>query len=425
MPGSKGKNLMLTEQIQNVFQKAFQKLMPLFSHDPQDLELRRHFLEHFDKVGFPSNRLDDWKYTDFSSYPFHVLQPSAAIERKDCPEEIKPLLLTQEASQQWLFVNGHAIKNSLSQLATMRNLASIVPFPTLAVNNSFQALNSALYQEGAHFILPSNTVIQEPIIIVHATFTHSESLMVHPRNFIVAEENSEATIIELYLNKGQEISFTNAVSHLVLKKGANIKHLILQRGAFENLLVSHITIQQAESSNYSGSLISAKGGIKRTTINVELNGENAECQFYTLATLKENQKTDIALSLEHNKPSCKSHVISRSVVKDKARNTFTGKIIVEENASKTQANLESKNLLLSTEAEVNTRPQLEIYNDDVQCSHGATVGALDTEALFYLRSRGLDEKEAIQLLINAFVHPALQALPGSTLKYVENLIHES
>jgi Fe-S cluster assembly protein SufD len=409
--------------LQPIFQDVFQKLIPLFSNNVSSLQLRRDALNHFDKVGLPSSRDDNWKYTDLSSYPFHILQ--AATARQEVPlEEIDPLLI-EETSQQWLFTNGHSIKEFSSSSFLIHKLSQFNSSPDIHINNGFQALNTALYYDGVHLVLPENVVIKKPIIIVHTILPHSGPLMVHPRNVIIAEENSEATIIELYWNKGVEISFTNTMSQYTLKKGANIKHLCLQRGTPKSLQISHIRVEQAENSHYTGTLVITDSGINRTTVDISLDGKNAECRFYSLTTPKEHQKTDVAFSVKHSKPACKSHIMARSVVQDQAQNSFTGKIIVEKNATKTKASLESKNLLLNAKATVNTRPQLEIYNDDVQCAHGATVGFLDPEALFYLRSRGLCQAEATKLLIRGFVYPSLQAVPSCALKYVEKLIYDN
>ena len=248
--------------------------------------------------------------------------------------------------------------------------------------------------------------------------------MIQPRSVIVSEECSSATIIELNICANGIKTMTNSAINILLNKEASLNYFCLQLGLDSTLQFNNINISQSEQSNFSGTVIQTGGEINRTSLEVNLNEPQAKCNFYAMEFANKKQNIDMNIVVNHNHSLCESKITSRGVSAGRATTSFTGRIIVKEASSRTIAHLENKNLILSNEAEANTRPQLEIYNDDVKCSHGATVGHIDVEALFYLRCRGISEKEAKRLLVEAFIWPSLNNIPDELMQYVNKLYHE-
>ncbi len=346
-------------------------------------------LENLDK--------EDWKYTNLRRHALDSFLPTDAsqydsVSPESLLEFIQPLLIDPKSTQQTIYYNGQLICMGANAADNIR--------------------------------LPKNTVHPNPYYIVHVTNPETTPLLINPKNVILAEENSQGTIIEIYISLGEKSAFTNTITEINIEKGAQLNHVFLQRSLSKSLQLAHVTVKQQANSHYTGTSVSLGGETNRVAFAIQLQESNAHCQFYALAAAHHQQQMDVHLTVQHLQPHTMSSIISRGVVKDKARSAFTGKIVVAKDARLTSALLENKNLLLSEEAEADTRPQLEIYNNDVQCSHGATVGHLDLEALFYLKSRGIPEKEAIQLLIDAFSLPSLQGLPAFMRNNIAELIHE-
>lgn len=401
---------------------------PLFfdAHNPEKLQARRHALAHFNEMGLPSRHADDWKYTDLSRFALESFHPVQTLYKKialDSPEAIHPLLIDPKSSKQMVFYNGQALKEFSPTFKTHVPLGSGLA-PGVLFQNSLEALNHAFHQEGAYLVLPKKSVIHDPLYVVHIIDSNAAPLMGNPRNVIELEENCHATLIEIVANQGTQSAFTNTVTKIRLAKNSTLSHLFLQRSESTSTQIAHIQVQQAENSCYRGTCIMLGGSVNRASFEINLNGPHAECEFQSLEMANQHTRMDIHLNINHNHPYSESRTVARGVAKDHAKTAFTGKINVQENAYQTKASLENKNILLSATAEANTRPQLEIYNHDIQCSHGATVGHLDAEALFYLQSRGVPKDEAEKMLVNSFVYPCLEGLPEEVLQYIEALMNE-
>ncbi len=413
--------------VPELFHSAFTSLEAslIKSGTPSDLEMRKQALAAFHEVGIPSSRLEEWKYTNLSRFSFDSFQLPPKNSTKKVHLELPLELIKADPAQCWHFYNGECLQRPTSDSFIIENSGALLAgYPNKRENvNRFQLLNQAFGHEGAHLVLPKGCHLEEPIYIVHLSHSTETPLMVHPKNTIIAKENSRATLIEIYLTLDGALTFSNATTHIQLEKGAHISHYFLQRSLTESVQISDITVQQAASSDYRGIAMLTGGGANRATFQVDLNGPEANCHFKTLELAEKQQKTDIFFTVSHHQPSTSSNILARSIVKDSARSAFTGKIIVKPGAIATQASLENKNLLLSPTAEAMTRPLLEIYADDIQCRHGATVGFLDEEALFYLKSRGIPDHEARQLLIESFISPCIQDIPGPLLSLVQEVIH--
>jgi Fe-S cluster assembly protein SufD len=407
--------------------EKYQKTESLFfdAHNPEKLQARRHALAHFNEMGLPTRQSDDWKYTDLSRFALDTFHPIQTLNQTvflDNPESIHPLLIDPKSSQQWVFYNGQALKEFSPTLFLMDKFNT--PGFETYFKNSLQALNQAFHHNGAYLALPKKSVIRDPIYIVHLIDPETAPIMGHPKNIITLAENAHATLVEIIVNRGKQSSFTNTVTNIKLAKNATLSHLFLQRSDAPSTQIAHIHIEQAENSCYRGTAITLGGSVNRASFQIDLNGTHAECEFQSLELAAQHTQMDIHLTVNHYQPQCESRTVTRGVIKDHAKSTFTGKIVVHKNADKTIASLENKNMLLSPQAEANTRPQLEIYNHDIQCSHGATIGHLDPDALFYLQSRGVPKEEAEQLLINSFIAPSLEGLSVDIQQYIAALINE-
>ncbi len=387
-------------------------------NNPVALKARRSAFNYFNEHGIPTNRQEKWKYCDLSGFLLNTFKLSIVPNKKPYID-FKHLIHGLESNRQFVFTNGILSEQYFPENFLVEILSSDAIPSLFYLNDSIHALNTAFYLGGFKLTIPKNVVISKPIYIVHICDPERENLMVHTKNIIIAEENSSATIVELQLCNNSIKSFTNAAAQITLEKKASLSHICLQKGSDNSLQIMNINVQQNEESYFCGTTIQTGGNVNRSTIHIDLNKSGAKCDFFTLEKARKEQNTDVYLEINHKVSECCSNTISRSVAEDRATASFTGKIIVKEDAIKTQAHLENKNLLLSPDAAVNSRPQLEIYNEDVKCSHGATVGHLELDALFYLRSRGISESKAKQLLIDGFIHPSLKNLPAEVMNYVK------
>ncbi len=339
------------------------------------------------------------------------------------PKLIYPFLMDRQASKQWVFYNGHTLKE-FSPTTFLLEPNSTLPL-SMFFNNSLTTLNHPFHPNGASLVLPKKSVIRDPLYIVHVIDADAMPLMGHPKNTILVQENCHATLIEIVVNCGKQSASTNTLTHIKLENKATLSHLFLQRSHAHSpsTQMAHIHIEQAKDSCYRGTAITLGGSLNRANFQIDLNAPNAECEFQALEFANERTQMELQLIINHHQPHSESRILTRGVIKDNAKANFTGKIVVHKNAHNTIASLENKNILLSRQASVTTRPELEIYNHDIQCSHGATVGHLDLDALFYLQSRGISKEAAEKLLMNSFMAPALEGLLPDTRHYIEALIH--
>jgi Fe-S cluster assembly protein SufD len=301
---------------------------------------------------------------------------------------------------QWVFHNETLIEHPSSPLLTCEQ-----------IDNQFL------------ITIPKNCVLDSPLYLIH--LIESKSPHASSNIKIIAEQNANACVIELFLYQGNLSSSFNNTTQIILNAKAFVHHQRLTHGIDAGFsATSNILIQQFEHSEYHGCLVSFGMATHHSLVHLELQAPYAKTFFNTLMAPIKTQKMKVDVTINHLAPLCQSHVIARGVINHRAQSHFIGKIIVAPFATKTNARLENKNLVLSNEAQAFTQPLLEIYNDDVQCSHGATIGHLDDSALFYLRSRGISEIEASQMLIDAFVYPILHNIEHPDLRYhIEGLIH--
>lgn len=278
-------------------------------------------------------------------------------------------------------------------------------------------------EQDSHYFIVDSTQVKSPLFFIHFIANESKELP-PPKTIVTIQGNTPVTLIECYVHQLTFEASHSAVNEFILQDNAVLHHIQIQQGSSKSSQFLNSTIIQHTSSHYHGSVFASNLLQQKTTIDFLLQAPFATTTFQALMNLKLTQKASLILTADHKHPHCQSKMTVRGVVNDQAKGDFLGKIIVREGASQTQAHLENKNLLLSEQAEITTKPLLEVYNDNIQCSHGATVGHLDAQALFYLKSRGIPENEAKKMLVESFIKPILVDLPAFALPFCEELIRE-
>ena len=297
--------------------------------------------------------------------------------------------------------------------------------------DAFSALNTAFLEDGAYVHVARSTILEAPIHLLFVSTAHAEPIVTHPRNLIVAGENSQVTVIEEYISLGAGASqgsaaLCNTATELVAADHSVVSHFMIEREDVQTFNVSTLRIQQGRAANVSSHSVLAGGGIVRNNVHPVLAGEGGECLINGLFVGSGRQHLDNYMLVEHASPHCASRQFYNGILAERAHGVFHGRIIVHKDAQKTDAKQTNRNLLLSDTAQIDTKPQLEIYADDVKCTHGATIGQIEESALFYLRSRGIDEASARRLLLVAFASECLERMKeGPARTHVEKLINES
>jgi len=277
-------------------------------------------------------------------------------------------------------------------------------------------LNTAFSREGAYIYIPKNKAPRKPIQIIHFATGNEAALMLQPRNLIIAEENAEVQIIERHQSLTENEVFTNAVTEIFAAKDAIVDYYKVQNDAKTASLVDNTYISQKDNSVVRVHTFSFGGRLTRNNLNFYQNGERIDSTLKGVTILGEKQHVDHHTLVHHAQPNCESHQDYKGIFGERSTGVFNGKIIVDQIAQKTNAFQQNNNILLSDKATINTKPQLEIFADDVKCSHGCTIGQLDEDALFYLQSRGIPKKEATALLMYAFANNVLESVRIPELK---------
>ena len=393
----------------------------------------------FQKSGFPSTRKENWKYTDVRPIAKNLFSNIANSNVVINDDEIDAILFKDLECIELVFVNGtysekySNIKNLPNEL-TIKNMANALgndedflkKHLSQYVNDnssSFTALNTAFIQDGAYINVPSDLILERPISITYVSKDNSNIFATHPRNLIFMGENSKATIIENYIGIDNTNYFTNAVTETSLSQGASLKHYKIQQESSNAFHIGNLNASQNKDSRFESHSISIGGALVRNDINAQLNEEGAEIIMNGLYMTDNAQHIDNHTRVDHFKPYTQSNQNYRGVLNGKSRGVFNGKVVVHPQAQKIEAYQNNANLLLSDDAEIDTKPELEIYADDVKCNHGATIGQLDNDMLFYLRSRAVDEQTARSLLTYAFVDEIINNISFQSIKNkLEHLI---
>jgi len=391
-------------------------------------DLRKNAITRFAQVGFPTTRLEDWKYTNVG--PIAATPFQAAELRWDgiTGDRVSELPLAHSAFSECcsrvVFVNGHyspqLSSSDIQEQLVVGSLASAIKLKTPLVrehlaalasyqHHAFVALNTAFLEDGAFIEIPSGVTAALPIYVLFVS-TADEAIASHPRTLIIVGENSQASIIEDYLALGEGSYFTNAVTEITVGENSRIEHYALQAENEKAYHVSTISASQARSSSLTTHSVSLGGALVRNDINVALNGEGAECVLNGLYLAAGTQHVDNHTVIDHVQPHCASRELYKGILDDQSTAVFNGSIIVRKDAQKTDARQSNKNLLLSEGATINSKPQLEINADDVKCAHGTSIGHLDEDSVYYLRSRGVGVAEARTVLTYGFANDVLNRM---------------
>jgi Fe-S cluster assembly protein SufD len=400
--------------------------------------LREEGFARFAEAGFPTKHDEDWRFTNVAAIAQTAFQPAPPAQVK--PGGLDAFGLSGFACK-LVFVNGGFVRE-LSSVAsqkgvTVRSLAEEIRTNAAALRahlgghlnfqrDAFAALNSAFIEDGAYVHIARGNVAEQPIYLLFVSAPGAEPMMEHPRNLIVVEENSQATIVEDYVSlPNAAASFSNTATELVAGENAVVSHYMVVRQADDSFNVSTLRIQQARSSNVATHSLLLSGALVRNNVHPVLAGEGAECLINGLFMANGRQHMDNYMLVEHASPHCNSRQFYNGVLNGQGHGVFHGRIIVHKDAQKTDAKQTNRNLLLSDDAQIDTKPQLEIYADDVKCTHGATIGQVEENALFYLRSRGLDEAAAKHLLLLAFANECLDRMNSDQVReHLERLVTE-
>ncbi len=389
-------------------------------------QTRKRALDRFAALGFPTPRHEDWKYTNVRPIEKQAFRPTGKVCLGLVPDDIEAYLFQNLPCHRLVFVNGHfapelSRPGKLSEGLTVGSLAkSLLRTPNSleshlaryadASANGFEALNTAFMGDGAYVYLAAGKVIEDPIHLLFLSTQQEEPVFSQPRNLVVAGDNAQAVLIETYASLGDSAHFTNALTEVALGQNATLEHYKLQQESLKAYHIATLQVHQERDSRFTSHAVSFGARLARHNINVVLDAEGTECTLNGLYMVDGRQHVDFHTKIDHAKPHGTSHEFYKGILNGHARGVFNGRIYVHPDAQKTDAEQSNKNLLLSKDAEVDTKPQLEIYADDVKCSHGATVGQLDDTMLFYLRSRGIDEATARGLLTYGFAHDIVERM---------------
>lgn len=411
---------------------AFESLQKKVSKEPSWVRpVKKSALSRFLDLGFPTQRDEEWKYTNVEPIAkelFHFANETAANGVSS--EKIKPFLLAEKGTK-LVFLNSQFRKDWSSEAGSLQEaLASrakeIEPYLGKLADyqaNSFTALNTAFFSDGAFLSIGKNQIIQDPIQLLFVSSSHGEKISSQPRNLILVGENAEVTLVESYFSLNEEPYFTNAVTEIFLAPGAKLTRYQLQMESQKAYHVETTHVHAAKDSQFSSFVFSLGAKLSRNNLNVALDSEGAGCKLDGLYMAGDHQHVDHHTLIDHLKPHGTSRQVYKGVLKDQAKAVFNGKVMVRKDAQKTDAQQLNKNLLLSENATVDTKPQLEIFADDVKCTHGAAIGQLAEEEIFYVKSRGIDEANARRLLTFGFVSEILEQIKIKSLRSrVENWV---
>lgn len=395
------------------------------SSQPESIaQLRRAGLDTFDEIGFPTTRQEEWRKTNVAAIKRTSFRRAGGELAGLTPEKIAPFLIPECVDL--VFVNGRYSSNlsrltklpdgvfvgSLAEaLAEHGNLVTAHLGRHADSKHPFVALNTAFIEDGLFVYVPRGKVVETTIhALFIATAENARATVSYPRNLIVADESSQLTVVESYAGFGEDRYFTCPVTEIVGKANSVIDHYRLGQ---ESLGAFHVATQKVyleRDTNFFTHSINHGGALVRNDIQAMLDGEGIHCTLNGLYLARGKQHVDHQMRVDHARPNCHSYELFKGILEDRARAVFNGRIFVHQDAQKTDAKQSNRNLLLSKDALVHSNPQLEIFADDVRCTHGSTTGHLDDEAVFYLRSRGIGEEAARSLLTYSFAGEVLDEI---------------
>jgi Fe-S cluster assembly protein SufD len=387
---------------------------------------RQHAIERFAELGFPTTRNEDWHFTSVAPITEAEFQVTEAPGGEVKTGDLEPFQFGEKAWPTLVFVNGR-FSEHLSTFSTLpagvrvmelgrawrdapdlleKHMTKVVGYE----NAAFTALNTAFMYDGAVVHIAANARIEAPLHLLFVSDAYAAKTVTHPRTLIIADHHASATIIESYVSLGDARYFTNAVCEVVVGEGAQLRHYRVQRESERAFHVGTTQVRQARGSLYKSFSFATGGRLSRINIYTKLDGEGSETWLDGLYMVDGEQHVDHQTRIEHLQPNCASHEVYKGVLDGASHGVFNGQVFVDPIAQKTDGKQTNNNLLLSDRARVDTKPQLEIFADDVKCTHGATVGRIDEMALFYMKSRGIGTQLARELLTYAFAADVIERI---------------
>ncbi|UIE39564.1 Fe-S cluster assembly protein SufD [Leptodesmis sichuanensis] len=412
---------------------ALLNLRPALTENLEWLQpIRDRATSRVEELAIPSTREEEWRFTDLSALlqvNFATAHPSPAVHLAD----IAPFILPEATNSRLVFVNGNyapelsAIAHLPSDLV-VTNLEAACQDPALrdrltdylatqpGFEEVFTALNTASFTDAAVILAPRNQAIATPVHLLFISTAEDAAQLFQPRCLVIAESNSTLTVIEDYVALGQGVYFTNPVTEIWLEGNAQINHTRIQRDHTAAFHIGKTAVSQDRDSRYTCTAISLGAALSRHNLEIYQTGEQTETTLSGLTMIGGEQVADTHSAIAYTKPHGTSQQVHKCIVDHRAHAVFNGKVFVPKAAQLTDARQLSKNLLLSSKARVDTKPQLEITADNVKCTHGATVSQLDTDEVFYLQSRGIDADSARKLLVYAFAYEVISQIPVPSLQ---------
>jgi len=398
--------------------------------------LRNDALAVFQKTGFPTTKHEDWKYTNVLPLVKNGFEP--VTEKPVLKSDLQLDTIERLKANRLVFVDGW-FSEKYSEILDDKAHLVISPFSreqeketlierflgkqSVTKPDGFTAWNTANFHDGAFISIPENTVLEHPVLLYHISTGATSGKVSAPRTLLVAGKNSQSALIVCYQNLTEEKSVTDAVTELFVLENARLDYVKIQSRTDGYSHIGNVFVNQQADSRFNSWAITLGGALIRNNLNVQLNGEHCETNLYGLYALSDKDHCDNHVTVDHAKPHCHSNQLYKGILNGSATGVFCGRIIVRQDAQKTNAFQSNKNILLSGQATVNSKPQLEIFADDVKCTHGATSGQIDENALFYIRSRGISEQHAKNILHHAFAWEVIEKIQNAELRnYLDYLL---
>ena len=384
---------------------------------PEDKNLRRENLDLFYKYGFPNKKEEDWKFSDLNSI---LSKNFNNITNKDFLLDSKKLNLINEFKHNHIYLlDGKLISSDFTQ--EDKSKISIIDFKyknnvTIDKNNSLNLLNNALANGGFTLEISKNYKLNKPLIIYNYFSKDIKETIINNKNSIILNDNSELTLINYIDNKSKDNFMVNSMENIEIRRDALLKNIFINNSKSAGYFYKYIKSDLEKNSVFENYILSSGLKFNKLDIEINLNQEYAKSTVFSALNLLESEHQEIKTRINHNSQNCQCYQKIKNVLSDQSKGVYQGKIFVKKIAQKTDAYQLSKALILNDDAEFDAKPELEIYADDVKCSHGSTSGSIDLDSLHYLKSRGIPEKEAFKMLINGFLGEILEKLPEGKIK---------
>ena len=394
--------------------------------------IREEGFSAFNDLGFPTTRDEDWRFTNVAPIARTSFELSLNGYKEPTSEDIAKFMFEGSTSGTLVFINGVyapalSTIGELPEGVIVSNLAKAIEQHEDLVkehlakyaevkDEAFTALNNSFFEDGGFIYIPRGTVLDDPLHLLYISVGAEKPRVTNPRNLIIAEENAQADVVEQYVSLEENVYLSNVVTELIVGENSTLGHYLIERESKKSFNVSTLRAEQGRNSNIRSHSVLLGGAIVRNNVHPVLAGEGCDSLINGLFMSTGRQHMDNYMKVEHASPHSDSRQFYNGILDGRSRGVFHGRIVVHEDAQKTDAKQTNRNLLLSDHAQIDTKPQLEIYADDVKCTHGATIGQVDEDAIFYLRSRGIPQEASRDIILNAFTNETLDSMALEPVK---------